>query len=286
MSRQQLDSTNNRMEIAQLALRPINRCILGLLSSCLMMVFVLTGCSSLHIDSSPSVDWSHVQVIELQRPLQDPWELTQPIRSELKTMGFQLTEETNTSPDLILSYFTQEKPDLTAESEVVTRLKSLHIQFIDPATNTLVTAVDYFYPEVTQPLAPEAGVREAFSGLRQQIHKDVTSQTNLPEMVPTQTLPAAPLVVAPPAQSQESAIEQPPSDALPVSNEPAENVTNNNTQSKTVEIVAPGKEAATTVLEKPDKQAQQAVQQTRSPWVPKLQSWGFENWGKDTPADY
>ena len=196
MSGQQLDATNNQMKIAQFALRPIKQCRLGLLSSCLMIFFVLTGCSSLHIDSSPSVDWSHVRVIEFQSPLQDPWELTQPIRSELKTMGFQLTDETNSHPDLILSYFTQEKPDLTAESEVVMRLKSLHIQFIDPETNTLVTAVDYFYPEVTQPLAPEAGVREAFSGLRQQIHKDVNSRADLPDMLPPQTLPAAPLVAA------------------------------------------------------------------------------------------
>ena len=224
------------------------------------MFFIMTGCSSLHVDISPTVDWSHVRVIEFQRPLQDPWRLAQPIGSELKAMGFQIAE-THAEPDLLFSYFTQSSLDLTAESEVLTRLKSLHVQFIDPATKTLVTAVDYFYPETSDQSAPVTGVKEIFSGLRQQIHTDI----NLPS--------------AAPAQFQELQTEPLKPDSSPISIKIKDN-TANNYQSEP-------DETAKTVLKKSDSKSNpQAVQQTRSPWLPKLKSWGFEKWGQDSANDY
>lgn len=282
MSGQFLRLTNDLMGVALLALRFLKQCRLGTYP-CFIIFLIVTGCSSLHIDISPAVDWSRVRVVEFQSPLQDSWELTQPIKSELITMGFQITEKTNTSPDLIFSYFTQEKPDLTAESKVVTRLKSLHVQFIDPAKKTLVTAVDYFYPEGTNPSAPVSGVKEVFSGLRQQINKEINAQSQVPEMVRTQPLPAA-LVVVPPKYIQGSQTEQLKTESLSIEIKPEENVANNN-QSAFVETVVPRSEAITD-LTKSDKKDRQPVQQTRSPWLPKLRSWGFDTWGQDSVSDY
>ena len=254
------------------------------ISLCLFISFVMAGCSSLHVDISPAVDWNHVREIGFQSPLQDPWHLTPLIRSELKNMGFQV-EETPANPDLLFSYFTQESPDLTEEGEVFLRLKSLHIQFIDPATKTLVTAVDYFYPEIPNPSTSEMGIKEVFSGLQQQIHKEINSQSAVPAREPNQTIPTGPVVVEPPTQIEKSQTEQLRSTVAPTTIEPEEKPTNND-QSEPSKAVAPSQETVTTVLKKPDNKSPQAIQKTRSPWVPRFKSWGFENWEQDTMDDY
>ncbi|MEE4254392.1 MAG: DUF4136 domain-containing protein [Desulfuromusa sp.] len=244
------------------------------------MIFALAGCSSLHVDVSPAIDWSRVKVIEFQSPLQDPWELTQPIQSELTAMGFQV-EETHSNPDLLFSYFTQESRDLTIESEVISRLKSLHVQFIDPETKTLVTAVDYFYPEVTSPSAPEMGVKEVFSGLRQQIQTEIIAQPEAAQNPPPPAAPAKQIIASPPAKIQNGQTEQLQPKSTQSENEPEDN-TANISQTKPVEQEALTQEIVTPVLEKSDQKSHQAVQKTRSPWVPKFKSWGFEDWGEDS----
>ena len=254
------------------------------ISLCLFISFVMAGCSSLHVDISPAVDWNHVREIGFQSPLQDPWQLTQSIRSELKDMGFQV-EETPANPDLLFSYFTQESPDLTEEGEVFLRLKSLHIQFIDPATKALVTAVDYFYPEIPNSSPPEMGVKEVFSGLQQQIHKEISSQSAVPARKPSQTAPTGSVVVDPPTQIEKSQTERLRSNVAPTTIEPEEKPTNND-PSELSKTVAPPQETATTVLKKPDSKSLQAIQQIHSPWVPRFKSWGFENWEQDPMDDY
>jgi hypothetical protein len=283
MSGQFLKLASNLAGVAFLVLRFLKQYGLRTYTG-FILFFIVTGCASLHVDISPTVDWGHVSVIEFRSPLQDPWELTQPIKSELKAMGFQI-EETPANPDLLFSYFTQEGPDLTAESEVLTRLKSLHVQFMDPATKTLVTAVDYFYPEVTAPMTPETGVKEVFSGLRQQIYQESNSQADKPAIVPTQIVPVAPVAVAPPTQSQELQPVPLKLDPVPSSNESEGNAVNGG-QSGHGEVAESSQKKVTSVLEKTDKKPHQPVQKTRSPWLPKLQSWGFEDWGKDSADDY
>jgi len=252
--------------------------------TCFFISFALGGCSSLHVDISPSVDWNTVKVIEFQSPPQDPWQLTQPIKSELSAMGFQV-KEGSPDPDLLFSYFTQESPDLTVESEVITRLKSLHVQFIDPTTKTLVTAIDYFYPEVTSPSAPAMGVKEVFLGLQQQIQTEINSQSVAVKNLSLHPVPAKQVSTSPPAQTEKPQVKQLQSESTQNQNERTDSATNAS-QSKPVEKEELNQKTATTVLEKPDKKSRQAVQQTSSPWIPKFKSWGFENWGQDSPDDY
>lgn len=257
----------------------IKSSILATYTFCLISL-ALGGCSSLHVDVSPTVDWSRVKVIEFQDPPQDPWGLTLPIKLELSAMGFQV-EESSPNPDLLFSYFTQESPDLTVESKVITRLKSLHVQFIDPATKTLVTAADYFYPEVSSPSAPDMGVKELFLGLRQQIQTEIKSQPETANNVPSTNVPVEQVSASPSPQSQKPQAQQLQPESTQNQNKREVSGTNVS-QSKPVEKKELSREAATTVLEKPDRKSDQAVQQTRSPWVPKLKSWGFEEWGKDS----
>lgn len=252
------------------------------ISTFFFMIFALSGCSSLHVDISPTIDWSRVKVIEFQSPLQDPWELTQPMKSELITMGFQV-EETHSNPDLLFSYFTQESRDLTIESEVISRLKSLHVQFMDPETKTLVTAVDYFYPEVTSPSVPEMGVIEVFSGLRQQIQTqtEINSQPEAAQNPPSPAAPAKQIIASPPSKIQNGQAEQMQPKFTQNENKPEDHVANIS-ETKTAEQTALHQEDVTPVLEKHDQKSHQAVQKTRSPWIPKFKSWGFEDWGEDS----
>ncbi len=277
-----LDSRRNSISITTLTFRLSNQYRVGTL--CFFVFFVITGCSSLHVDVSPSVDWSQVRVLQFQSPPEDLWNLNRTIKSELADMGFQV-EETHPNPDLLFSYFTQESPDLSVESQVLTRLKSLHVQFIDPSTKILVTTVDYFYPEVSSSPAPDTGVKEVFSGLRQQIHKETNSQSAVPAREQSQTVPAEPVVVDPPTQIQESQAAQQKSNSASATILLEENTINND-QSELGKVVASPQEAAITVLKKPDNKSHQAVQKTRSPWLPKFKSWGFENWGGNSTDDY
>ena len=131
---------------------------------------VLLGCASLHVDVAPTVDWGTITIVALQGPQPDPWQLTPAVKTELEAIGLQ-TSSSATDSDLLVRYSTQEGPDLNADGEVTTRLKSLHLQFIDPATESLVTAVDYFFP-ANGTVEPVAGVKEAFAGLRQHIRSN------------------------------------------------------------------------------------------------------------------
>ncbi|WP_321394010.1 DUF4136 domain-containing protein [uncultured Desulfuromusa sp.] len=254
-------------------------------ASCFLILLILSGCSSLHVDILPTVDWTHVKVVEFQSPLQDHWKLTQPIRSELQGMGFQV-EDMPAHPDLLFSYFTQSSIDLTVESEKVMRLRSLHIQFTDPKTKTLVAAADYFYPDNTHPSEFALGVKELFAGIREQtanpsrVNKSATPakvvehQTQVPTTATTNS--SQPKVAIKKQSTPENSTET----------SAVETITSHTPAPTSAESEISHQEKITPVLDKSSEKMQQAVQKTRSPWIPKFQSWGFENWGQDSTDDY
>lgn len=252
-------------------------------SICLFMFFV-TACSSLHVDIAPSVNWAEVRVVEFQKPAESSWNLYQPIKFELQSLTFQVVDS-HPEPDLLFSYFVQESPDLTVESEILVRLKSLHIQFLDPATKTRVAAADYFYPETTDPSAPETGVRDLFAALRKQILKEnksdekkqITASGPAQVVTPELATPASP-VSTPLAGQVKSVVESDQSQVeVNASNEAL-------LSSPEDQSIKQEPKKYTTL--KSARQAKEADQKTRSPWTPKFKSWGFENWGQDSVDDY
>ncbi|SEA62521.1 hypothetical protein SAMN05660420_02665 [Desulfuromusa kysingii] len=251
--------------------------------SCFFLLLILAGCSSLHVDMLPTVDWSTVQIVEFQAPPQDRWNLTEPIQTELLAMDFQVVED-HRNPDLLFSYFTQEGIDLTVESEKVLRLRSLHVQFIDPKTKNLVAAADYFYPDNAQPSDFPRGIKELFAGIRQQSqHQPVVTPAasvkavDEPEALTTEATIATP-------QPEATLIKQPTPETSAAKNQTEQRITNPSDRSSVA--VETATQNVTPVLDKDDEKMQQAVQKTRSPWVPKFQSWGFENWGEESMDDY
>lgn len=246
-----------------------------------LAVFLILGCSSLHVDVVPAVDWSAVSVVELQEPAHDPWLLTAAIRTQLHQMGLTVAAKENASPDLLVRYFVQEGPDLNADGDLLTRLKSLHIQFVDPSTDQYVAVADYFYPD--SDYEPVDGVVAAFSGLQQDIQTAGSKQV---EPVP----PPAP------SSSVDSATEAP--QQQPVAAEAGEQPPRANQNPGTEDPAQPAVESAAglppstqqpsaTVAPATEKDSiRKVAPKTRSPWVPRFESWGFENWGEQHDDGY
>ena len=204
----------------------------------LFCLLLPAGCSSLQMKQTENFAWSGVSRVALTGPTDDPWQLTPIIKTELTAMGVAVAPRDG-DPDLLIDFSFREGPDLGADSEVLTRLKSLHLRFTDPATQTPVAAIDYFYP-FTGELDPAGGAREALAALRQQL---ASSGETSPTMKTTHDRAPAPVA----AKANETPTTAPAA-TMPASR-PAE---------------------AAALPEDPAP---------RSPWLPRLQSWGFENWG-------
>ena len=131
-----------------------------------LLLFLLFGCSSLQVGTSQDFTWQGVSGVSLIRPSHDPWELTPVIKSELAAMGIESAVDM-TDADLLATFTTEESPDLTSEGEIITRLQSLHIRFLDPVSRDAVAVLDYFYPLAGQ-IDPAAGVRELFAVVKQE----------------------------------------------------------------------------------------------------------------------
>jgi len=94
-------------------------------------------------------------------------------------MGFQVADS-YPNPDLLFSYFIQDSPELTVESEILVCLKSPYAQFIDPETNAWVAAADCFYTEIINSATSETGVKALFASLQQQILYESKPETEKP----------------------------------------------------------------------------------------------------------
>jgi hypothetical protein len=64
---------------------------------------------------------------------------------------------------LVVRYFSTEAPDLDAVSHLRIRLKSVHVQMVNPGDASLVAVSDYFHDSSDM---PAQAVRKAFAGLR------------------------------------------------------------------------------------------------------------------------
>lgn len=231
----------------------------------------LLGCSSLHVDSNPAFDWKTVSAVVLHAPEEDPWLLAPAIRAELQRMGYEVLAAGTGKPDLQVRYFFEEGPDLDTNGNLLTRIKSLHIQFVDPDTEKFVAVADYFYAEDSP--APLKGVAEAFAGIR----------GGKPTPSKAVSQPVSPLLET--SRQQQSTNDQQSSLPVPhvaapqatndalLSSAPLEAATNN-----PMPQTEPQEEPLVPVTVKP--KTREIAPDTRNPWIPRLESWGFENWGE------
>ncbi len=231
------------------------------------LLVCLSGCSSMHVDVAPAVDWSNVSHIVLSAPAQDPWLLAPAIRKELQGMGMTVLAEGEGDPDLAIRFFAKEGPDLDANGNMLTRLQSLHVQFVDPATATVVAVADYFYSEGSS--GPDKGVAAVFAKLREELNAGAASPLTtvtapVTDPVPRQSVSQSVL------ESQSPPLE-PARSPAPVGSLEVESVSQTQALEPPVKTIAPVTDKA---------KARKIETKTESPWTPKFKSWGFENWGK------
>lgn len=265
------------------------RCSLWLVGL-LFYLFCLCSCSSLKVDVSPALDWSRVSTVSVQPPPQDPWELSPVVSSELRLMGLRVLTGEGAAPDLLVRFFVKEVPDLNADGLRLTRLQSFHLQFIDPASDKTVGVADYFYPITEARPSPADGVAAAFTGLRKNLSRDKSSTQPHAEkagaVTRQTTVPSA--ATTPPSSSARHQ-NAPIGKALPhtpLPHHPPGELTA--PTGKKVQDSAPDDkstpEQSDPVADQP--KVKEIVPQTNSPWIPRLKSWGFDNWGKETGDDY
>ena len=248
-------------------------------SGCTLFILLLSGCSAVQIAGTTRVDWRQVSLVSLEAPEADPWQLTPLIKAELTGLGFKPVDPGDKA-DLLARFTTVAGPDLTADSKIVTRLHSLHIEFLNPQNRTIVTAVDYFYPNGVDLPVPASGVKEAFAELRQNI---AAQQGETPP-------PASAVVPAPPATPATRPQAQPPATAT-MPTPPASSVpTNQSVASDAVQsaekLNPPAAEKAAPQTSSTSETQEPLPRKNRSPWLPKFQSWGLEHWGDAADSGY
>jgi len=277
-----------------------------------VMAFFLFSCSSLHVDVGQTFDWGKVSIVSLQEPPQDPWLLTPAIRLELEDMGFTVIREGDGNPDLMARFFFKDGPDLDSNGNLFTRLKSLHVQFVDPATGKNVAVADYFYADdnLSEPLE---GVKLAFAALRRDIRAEEDAQiqpapatipqpladsaASLPSVTkkqgadvtepPSQVLQplagSTATAPSPPQKEDPAKVEDQAPLPMPGSQSESMNIPGNDTD-KSKPLSGQGSQPITPVTEK--SQVREVKPKTVSPWVPRFKSWGFENWGEQDEDGY
>lgn len=216
----------------------------------LLGLIFLTGCSSVQVYNTENINWEEISTIAIIGPDTDRWDIKSSLDKELTAMGFTVSPDQSNS-DLLLTYATSEARDIGDDSEILIRLKSLHLYFEDPVSQNRLATADYLYPS-TGTIDPADGVIESLAAVKQRRQTGEAS-----------------------AQSQ--ARQSPPPETIRTNEAAAPSATSSSTSK---ESQSP---PTTTTQEQEQKQIQQ--QKSESPWSIKLQSWGFDEWGKDKETD-
>ncbi|HDR46942.1 MAG TPA: hypothetical protein ENN94_04500 [Geoalkalibacter subterraneus] len=214
----------------------------------LFLVLFTAGCSGLHTGASPDFDWSRVEKVSVQGPWEEYQELQKPTLQEVAAMGYDVVPHSSLKTDARLELEVAEALDINEVGAVFSRPKSLHVRIYDADSGTQVALADY-YLSSTQSAVD--GVKELFAGVK----KERSS-----------------------SKGENKSTAAAPEEAPPVS-------------VPTVQAEAPGKSpapASTPASQEQEAETSEwdpAEKKKLSPWVPRLESWGFENWGKSREGD-
>ena len=246
------------------------------------------GCAAVNVDVGQTVDWSSVSRVAYQPPAEDPWQLTPTIQAELQKMGFTILAADDPAADLLVRYFTKDGPDLNADGDLLTRLKSLHVQFVDPNSNQNLAVVDYFYAD-TMADPNEESVALAFAELSKSIQSSKSVASPAPAAVAAPTIaPTAtttPVATTPTQEQPQAKTVNPPQATQPTQAAQPETISAK-TAATTASPAPTEQPTPATVTPATDKsEARKIVPRTESPWVPRFHSWGFEDWAEEDPLD-
>lgn len=278
---------------------------------CMVLV---TACSHLHVDLDSS--WrvsadAHVDVVVEQPPAEIA--VTQ-VSEAIYQLGWQPASAGHNADIQVLCRW-QRVIDLNADSEPIKTVKSFHAKVINAENGQLLGVADYFYG--TGEIDLWSGVESTLY----ELYSRITTTAKVPPAAPAQiaTAPVVPDTVVTPSADETVMVNDPSSEgqeivvpitapvnvsvppAVSAPSLPAEPVVD---PMPTANAVIPvveqhldsGKEQAPSavVVSSPAIVRQPEIQGTTvddvepqsmetSPWVPRFQGLGLENWGEDEP---
>lgn len=272
----------------------------------LLFLMALAGCAHLHVDLQQG--WSPSQVQRVQVAIdrapasQSAAWFDEQIGKQLVALAWQASPRSQAQAQAKL--FWQWRKDLTEDSVLIYQPASLHLRIETLPDQQLVALADYFYPRGGEPdhLAALEAVFAGLARLPQAAPAALTEPASTPSVVMTpdarqSSVPPTPVEQV--AAAASIASTHPPSAprAEPVASVMAGALAPEQVQSLPLVTVPPGgdrvapAENPLTVAPAPPalvpaSQAPSPLRtMTRSPWLPRLESWGFEDWGQVDRAE-
>lgn len=266
-------------------IRAIQLCLV-LVVSCLCV-----SCSHLNVDFDSSWSARNISVVVVEHELAPDDVTTADIVNILTRSGWHVVADREQAQARVVCRWARQ-PDLTEDSEPIEVVKSFHVQVISIQQPKILAVSDYFYSDVTEELI--AGVNAALTALTH---------------VPAAPEPQPALQVTQPAVSQSPiatakvavpAVKENPVKRIPTQTttgaqdfsetQPVESLQNNADPIVVEEVAAVSIEESPQLVHPmepavPTKQVQpmepaEPVSMEKSPWVPRFQGMGLDEWGK------
>ncbi|MDD3802570.1 MAG: hypothetical protein PHV45_10305 [Desulfuromonas thiophila] len=256
----------------------------------LLILMALAGCAHLHVDLQQGWNPSQVQRVQVaidKAPASQSaaW-FDEQIAKQLAALAWQASPRSQAQVEAKL--FWQWRKDLTEDSVLIYQPASLHLRIETLPDQQLVALADYFYPRGGEPdhLAALEAVFAGLARLPQAAPAALTEPVSTPPVVAVPQIapafvPPAPLAQATvpgPAMPQQLPIAASAQNAEPVAPVTLAPLSPEQTRSSSITSGLPAVVPATQV-------PAPLRTMTRSPWLPRLESWGFEDWGQVDRAE-
>lgn len=242
----------------------------------LVVSFLCISCSHLNVDFDSSWSARNISVVVVEHEQAPEDVTTADIVSILTRLGWHVVADHEQAQARVVCRWMRQT-DLTEESEPVEVVKSFHVQVISVKQPKILAVSDYFYSNNTEDLI--GGVNAALTALTQE---PVVSapQAVLPKTQPVSQQSPVERITTPPIDvAQDSSVIQP---VKQLQNDP-ETITVEEVSSVPLEDspqqVLPMEPAVPAQQVQPLEPAEPVSMET-SPWVPRFQGMGFDEWGK------
>lgn len=246
-----------------------------------MLFCMCLSCSHLNVGVEPSWSASDISLVSIEHDQAPEGVTTADIRALLNRGGWQIAQDPSLAQARVVCRWIR-KIDLNSESEEITVVKSFHVQVISVNNPRVLAVADYFYANDSENLID--GVTSALTAITQHHHAPVApatpkqeaknKPTNTSHNLAPITVKTAPTIADPeatvPAAQGDISVQQ-------VVATPA--IEHNKKQ--------PAAKANETL---PIQQIQQLsrpepINMESSPWIPRFQGFGLEEWGNTAAID-
>ncbi|NVD25059.1 hypothetical protein HTZ97_11565 [Desulfuromonas acetoxidans] len=279
----------------------------------LLSLALVSACSHLHVDLDShwrlSQDARVAVVVE-----QPPTEIrVSQVTDAVYNLGWQPADGSSPADAQLLCRW-QRVVDLTDDSEPTKTIKSFHAKIINAQNGQLLGVADYFYadgeldlwtgvetalnqlyaqitvaPVVTEPVAAKPVVAKPVVA-EPVVAEPVVAEPVVAEPVVAEPVVAEPVVaeptVAEPTVAEPTVAE--PTVAEPTVAEPTDSISSaiDNTSSSTSGVIYQPQATGSPVNDDDQgdlEELESPQTMEKSPWIPRFQGMGLENWGKEEP---